>query len=54
MKMWESTPSFKDEKGFRILVHKQNEVPILTSRTQAMSAELGWSREIKMELRKVR
>ncbi|XP_059480902.1 acid-sensing ion channel 4-B-like [Neocloeon triangulifer] len=51
LKLWESTPKIEDW-GFRIHVHEASEVPILTSRTHAMTAELGWSREVKMELRK--
>ncbi|CAB3374970.1 Hypothetical predicted protein [Cloeon dipterum] len=51
IKLWESTPKIEDW-GFRILIHEASENPILTSRTRAMTAELGWSRDVKLELRK--
>lgn len=54
LRLFESTPiARKDETGVRILVHERRESPVLTARTQSMSAELGWSREVKLELRKV-
>lgn len=54
LRLHETTPiAKKDETGVRILVHERREFPVVTARTNSMSAELGWSREVKIELRKV-
>ncbi|KAF4528831.1 hypothetical protein B566_EDAN015031, partial [Ephemera danica] len=53
MNMRETTPTVKDDSGVRILVHQRLDSPVLAARTSSMSAELGWSREVKLELRKI-
>jgi hypothetical protein len=55
MALHETTPEapMKGESGARVLLHEKQDSPVLLARTHSMSAELGWSREVKLELRKV-
>ncbi|KAF4528830.1 hypothetical protein B566_EDAN015030 [Ephemera danica] len=48
----ETQPKTKGEVGLRVLLHEPDDSPVLLARTHSMSAELGWSREVKLELRK--
>ncbi|KAF4528829.1 hypothetical protein B566_EDAN015029, partial [Ephemera danica] len=45
-------PGPKSETGVFILLHHFQASPVLTMRTHSLSAELGWARDIKVELRK--
>lgn len=51
----ETTPEepVKGELGARVLLHEKGDSPVLLARTHSMAAELAWSREVKLELRKV-
>jgi hypothetical protein len=53
LRLHETTP-IANESGVRILVHERDEPPVIDVFARGYNIDLGWSREVKLELRKVK
>lgn len=55
LRLQETTPIVPNQgSGVRVLIHERSEPAVLAMLTRGVNIELGCSREVKLELRKVR
>jgi hypothetical protein len=48
-----SLPIKSEAPGVRVVLHERDDSPVLLVRTQSIAVDFGWSRDVKIELRKV-